>query len=161
MKTTTQAVLDTDSIETLSLGLKPIDPPAPVKTALRDRLLKRVATATAAPPGTQHLTVAYDENGWVEVMPLIKKKVLFESEHGRGVLFRFQPGARLPAHEHNTDEECVVLEGELMIAGETTVHAGDFHLARKDIPHGELTSATGALFYIRTGANFKFRPIHA
>jgi quercetin dioxygenase-like cupin family protein len=158
MKKTIDSVLDTDTLETLSLSLKPIEPPLSVKAALRHRLMKRVA-ATIARAEPSHLTVPYDDNGWVEVMPLINKKVLFESEQGRGVLFRFQPGARLPPHEHDTDEECVVLEGELTIAGEITVRAGDFHLARKDVPHGELTSATGALFYIRTGANFKFRPI--
>ena len=158
MKKTIDSVLGIDTLETLAFGLKPIEPPPAINAALRDRLMKRVAES-AARSDTVHLTIPYDENGWVEVMPLIKKKLLFESEQGRGVLFRFQPGARLPAHEHDTDEECVVLEGELTIAGEITVRAGDFHLARKDVPHGELTSATGALFYIRTGANFKFRQI--
>ena len=55
-------------------------------------------------------------------------------------------------------EEVVVLEGELHIGSEI-VRSGDFHLARRGVPHGDLTSPTGALFYIRTGARFKFTPV--
>ena len=159
MKTTTDSVLDADTIDTLALGLKPIEPTATVKARLRDRILKRAVTLASTSLKTQ-LTVQFSDEDWLDVMPLIKMKTLFESEDGKGVLFRFQPGARLPAHEHDTDEECVVLEGELRIGAET-VRAGDFHLGRKGSPHGALTSPTGALFYIRTGAGFKFRSIRA
>lgn len=159
MKTTTDSVLDTDTLETLLLGLTPIEPPITVKARLRDRIMKR-ASAQATLHTKRHLTVQFSEEGWLDVMPLIKIKTLFESEDGKGVLFRFQPGARLPAHEHDTDEECVVLEGELRI-GDEIVRPGNFHLARKGLPHGELTSPTGALFYIRTGIGFKFRSVHA
>lgn len=159
MKTTAEQVLDSTTLETLALGVTPIEPPLAANAALRERILKRAASHASPAPQT-HLTVPLSDEDWLDVMPLIKMKTLFESEDGKGVLFRFQPGARLPAHEHDTDEECVVLEGELRI-GAATVRAGDFHLARKGIPHGPLTSPTGALFYIRTGAGFKFRSIHA
>jgi quercetin dioxygenase-like cupin family protein len=159
MKTTSEPVLDTTTLETLALGVTPIEPSSSVKSALRERILARAASQVSTSPKT-HLTVPLSDEDWHDVAPLIKIKTLFESEDGKGVLFRFEPGARLPAHEHDTDEECVVLEGELRI-GAATVRAGDFHLARKGIPHGPLTSPTGALFYIRTGIGFKFRTIHA
>jgi quercetin dioxygenase-like cupin family protein len=159
MKTKTDSELDSDWMESLTQAMAPIEPSAARKAVMRDRILKRVA-AEKVTPAQSHLTVHLSNEGWVDVMPLIKMKTLFESDDGKGVLFRFQPGARLPAHEHSTDEECVVLEGELRI-GDEIVRSGDFHLARRGIPHGDLTSPSGALFYIRTGASFKFTPVRA
>lgn len=157
MTTTTDSTIDSDLMESLALAVAPVEPAPARKTAMRERILKR-ATAEKATPVPSHLTVHLNDEGWIDVMPLIKIKTLFESDDGKGVLFRFQPGARLPAHQHDTDEECVVLDGELRIGAEI-VHAGDFHLARRGIPHGDLSSPSGALFYIRTGAQFKFTPI--
>lgn len=159
MKTISDLTLDTATIETLALGLTPIEPTPGKKAALRDRILNRAAAQNPL-FATTNFTVAHSDAGWVDVRPLIKMKTLFESDDGKGVLFRFAPGARLPGHAHDTDEECIVLEGELHIGSDMVVRAGDFHLARQGIPHGELTSPLGALFYIRTGSSFKFRPIH-
>ena len=44
----------------------------------------------------------------------------------------------------------MVLEGEAWF-GDTPVRAGDFHLVPRGLTHGDLTSPTGALIYIRTG----------
>ncbi len=160
MKTYSDKNFDPDLMESLAGAVTPIEPAPARKSAMRERILARVATEKKSAQET-HLTIHLSNDGWVDVMPLIKMKTLFQSNDGKGVLFRFQPGARLPAHEHGTDEECVVLEGELRIGSEMIVHAGDFHLARCGIPHGDLTSPTGALFYIRTGASFKFTPVRA
>ena len=157
MTTANDDEFDSDLMESLANAIAPIEPPPAKKAALRERILQRAAAEKNR--GVQaHLTVHLNNEGWIDVLPLIKMKTLFESDDGKGVLFRFQPGARLPAHEHGTDEECVVLEGELRI-GTEVVRTGDFHLARRGIPHGDLTSPTGALFYIRTGASFKFTPV--
>lgn len=159
MKTKTDNEFNSDLMESLADAMTPIEPPPARKAAMCDRILKRIASDKAA-PAQSHLTVHLSNEGWVDVMPLIKMKTLFESDDGKGVLFRFQPGARLPPHEHSTDEECVVLEGELHIGSEI-VRSGDFHLARRGLPHGDLTSPSGALFYIRTGTGFKFTPVRA
>ena len=156
-KNTAAAVLDQDIVEALALGVAEVNPPAERKSAMRARILAR-ARATL-PSADSHLTVHASADGWVKVFPLVQMRTLFESQQGRGMLFRMKAGGRLPPHEHDTDEDCVVLEGELSI-GNVTVRAGDFHLARAGIPHDELTSATGALFYIRTGASFVFKPLH-
>ncbi|MFL5101025.1 MAG: cupin domain-containing protein [Xanthobacteraceae bacterium] len=47
-------------------------------------------------------------------------------------MIRGQPGARLPGHEHDDDEEMYVLAGDLSI-GTLTLHAGDYHLARRGV----------------------------
>jgi quercetin dioxygenase-like cupin family protein len=151
------SLIESELMESLTLAVTPVDPAPTRKTAMRERILQR-ATAEKGAGAQSHLTVHLNDEGWMEFMPLIKMKTLFESDDGKGVLFRFQPGACLPAHEHDTDEECVVLDGELRIGSEI-IRAGDFHLARRGIPHSDLTSPIGALFYIRTGTQFKFKAI--
>ena len=47
-----------------------------------------------------------------------------------------------------TDEECLVLEGSLW-QGDVFLKAGDFHVARPGMKHGDLRTDTGALIYIR------------
>jgi anti-sigma factor ChrR (cupin superfamily) len=52
---------------------------------------------------------------WIRAGDGIEQKVLFEDrERGlRTCLFRWQPGARLPMHEHVDFEQTYVLEGSL------------------------------------------------
>jgi quercetin dioxygenase-like cupin family protein len=45
-----------------------------------------------------------------------------------------QPGARYDSHSHEDDEECLVIEGDLVF-GHLTVKAGDFHFALKGRTH--------------------------
>ena len=59
-----------------------------------------------------------------------------------------RPGAWAPAHEHPADEECLVLEDSLW-QGDVFLEAGDFHVARPGMTHGELRTDTGALVFIR------------
>jgi len=59
--------------------------------------------------------------------PGVFRKVLFEDPQ-RGLLtalFRFEPGARLPFHEHTDIEQTFVLEGSLSDR-QGTVRAGQF-----------------------------------
>lgn len=84
---------------------------------------------TVAPPGPH--TPNFDDNGmkssstryldvdslpWMETYYAgIEMKILFKDEQ-RGVmtaLFRWQPGAKLPMHEHTDIEQSFVLEGSL------------------------------------------------
>ena len=66
------------------------------------------------PSSTRYLDV--DGLPWMDTFyDGIKMKILFKDEQ-RGVmtaLFRWQPGARLPMHEHTDVEQSYVLEGSL------------------------------------------------
>lgn len=59
------------------------------------------------------------------------------------LLMRVDPGARYPAHHHSGGEDCYVISGEIIVAGQR-LHAGDFHRADADSDHGVLASDTGA-----------------
>ena len=88
--------------------------------------------------------------GWVELLPKAHAKLLFTDGVAESYMIRLEPGAWAPAHEHPADEECLVLEGTLW-QGDVFLKAGDFHVARPGMKHGELRTETGALIFIRYG----------
>ncbi|HQR07489.1 MAG TPA: cupin domain-containing protein [Gemmatales bacterium] len=62
-------------------------------------------------------------------------------------LLRVAPGAKYPSHHHDGVEECLVLEGTLMV-GDTRMVAGDYQRAEAHSDHVDQWSETGALLYI-------------
>jgi anti-sigma factor ChrR (cupin superfamily) len=123
-----------------------VEPPA----ELFDRIRAAIRASTQDMPGT--LTVRAGEGSWQRVAPGVERKVLHGAPDGRVTyLIRGQPGARLPGHEHDEDEEIYVLEGELTI-GTLTLRAGDYHVARRGFPHPPATTATGCLLLVREAA---------
>jgi len=57
------------------------------------------------------------------------------------------PRARIPAHHHHSDEQCLVLEGSVR-SGEVTVCAGDYIHMPSGSDHADLESPSGCLFLI-------------
>lgn len=127
------------------VGAEPID--AARSMRIKRRLLKRIADDQLQ----RHLTVRRDDGEWAAFGPGLTIKVLHETDGVMSYLLRLAPGASLAPHRHPIDEECVVLEGELQI-GELRVGAGGFHLGRKDILHGRITTVDGALIFLRGAA---------
>ncbi len=126
-------------------ALPEIAPPA----ALRDRVLARARADARFFEGLR--TIRADE-GWIKFAPGIEIKMLFRDEAAgtKSFLARLAPGVTMPAHDHHTSEECIVLEGEVTL-GDITIRAGDYHLARDGAHHGALTTRSGALLYLRAG----------
>lgn len=89
-------------------------------------------------------------DGWIEMLPKAHARLLFTDGVAESYMIRLEPGAWAPAHEHPADEECLVLEGTLW-QGDVFLQAGDFHVARPGMKHGDLRTDTGALVYIRYG----------
>lgn len=99
-------------------------------------------------PGTT--TVRAAQGDWRTIAPGCEIKVLFV-DHAQGyqsLLMRMHPGAVLPSHDHTMAEECLLLEGEMVI-GEARFRAGDFHIAHPGTRHPDIRSEVGALAYIR------------
>ncbi len=59
------------------------------------------------------------------------------------LLMRVDPGAKYPPHHHSGGEDCYVISGEILVAGQR-LRAGDFPRAEPDSDHGVLSSDTGA-----------------
>ena len=123
---------------------------------IRLRLHGRVKAESMPLTGAQVLANAFitlrgstqPGEGWVEMLPKAHAKLLFTDGEAESYMIRLEPGAWAPAHEHPADEECLVLEGTLW-QGDVFLKAGDFHVARPGMRHGELRTDTGALVFIR------------
>jgi anti-sigma factor ChrR (cupin superfamily) len=129
----------------LMLALTPIEPPR--KDILRQRVIERIQE-----PADTHdhdtITIRAQSGVWTELVPGVRMKRLHRDGVARSYLLRLEPGAALPEHRHEGDEECIVLEGEVFL-GDVRVAAGDFHVARGGTTHAKLSSANGALLFIR------------
>ncbi len=135
----------------LAEALAPIAPPPERSAAVKRRLLGRVRGERS-----QFVTVHAEEGKWMQIAPGVQLKVLHDDGRTRSFLLRMAPGARLPAHGHAAEEACVVLEGSAQL-GDIEVRAGDFHLALPGSVHGELTSRTGALLFLRAASGAGLR----
>lgn len=125
-------------------------PPTTPPRAVFDRALAQVREArTAGSGGGGTLTVRAQEGSWRPMAPGVTVKTLWRDRRsGRwSALLRVEPGAVYPPHDHDEDEECLVLEGELRF-GDLLLKAGDFHLARKGHRHPEASSPGGCLLYL-------------
>jgi anti-sigma factor ChrR (cupin superfamily) len=157
LKRGSKPLLDDALAAALGQALAPITPEGKRADALRARVLAH----TQQPQGDAHglVTVQAAEGQWRWFAPGITIKELYvdEAAHTRSFLLKLDPGARLPPHEHRTDEECIVLEGELSL-GDLTVGAGGYHLAPAGVPHAEITTRTGALIFLRAGLSDEVPP---
>ena len=144
----TEPVLDKTDVETLVEPLTPIAPAPQRAAALRERVLQHAHTPQ---PGAQpELLTIRAQEGWKTIAPGVEMKDLYtdDASHARSFLLRMQPGSSLPEHEHSGDEECVMIEGEASLGG-ILLRAGDYHMAPKGVPHGAVSTETGALLYVR------------
>lgn len=126
-----------------------LQPPLPADQRVLRKVRLRVLTQIAESMTAQHLTVRTGAGDWQPLLEGIECKVLREDEASMSYLLRLAPGATLPAHRHEADEECVVLEGELRIGEQLIVQAGDYHLAKAGLLHAPITSDTGAVIFLR------------
>lgn len=122
--------------------------PSPDGFAAIEALLDR--QANNAKSDGDLIIVRQAEGEWQPLLRGVTKKTLFvnQPEAAETFLLRLEPGARLPAHGHNSTEECLVLEGEITI-GRARFGVGDYQVALADIPHLPIVSDKGALLFIR------------
>ena len=115
-------------------------------------LLEGVHAAIDGKPQPGSTTVRADAGQWVQLLPGVhKKQLLVDKADGmESFLLRMDPGASIAAHSHTRPEECLVLEGEVIV-GEARFRAGDYHAVPPNIGHLPITSETGALLFLRSG----------
>jgi anti-sigma factor ChrR (cupin superfamily) len=125
---------------------------APGDAKLAARVRRRLMTRIADASTPEHLTVKASDDTWHPFGAGIERKVLHQDGSIMSYLLRIAPGAVLRGHHHPVDEECVVLTGDLRIGNALQLHAGGFHLGRKDVLHAAITSDGGAVIYLRGAA---------
>jgi anti-sigma factor ChrR (cupin superfamily) len=138
-----ERLLDAESAALLAAELAAR--PLPVEAAgnLHARLLARTVAAAEALPRTPAAAWFTAFEG-VEVQTLR----LDAATRQQITLWRLAPGARIPRHTHSEREECLVLEGAILHAGQRHP-AGDFLVAEAGSRHQPFDSPEGALLLIR------------
>jgi len=143
-------VLDERILGLLGESLEPADIPLDRSQTLRARVMERVDKEPATPLA-DHVTIRLAEGDWIKIAPKIEKKVLRRDLDAgtEAYLLRVGPGATAPAHQHQFDEFCIVLSGEVSFA-DIHLKAGDFHFSPRGSHHGMAHTSTGALVYLET-----------
>ena len=130
--------------ERIAEGIDPLRGAPDEPSRLRERVLAQVA---AGRNGSR--TVRACEGAWLPLAPGVTLKLLREDAAARRMtaFIRLLPGSSLESHGHEQPEECLVIEGEILI-GEHRVRAGDLHLARAGTVHDTIRSPRGALLLV-------------
>ncbi|MCB1770707.1 MAG: cupin domain-containing protein [Candidatus Competibacteraceae bacterium] len=126
----------------LAATLPEIEPRASVWDAIE------AALNEAGPPAT--VTVRGREGEWRMLAPGLQIKLLLvDREAGfQSFLLRLAPGCQLPAHDHQIVEECLLLEGDMLI-GDCAYAAGDYHAALPGSRHAPISTRNGGIVFIR------------
>ncbi|HET7152626.1 MAG TPA: cupin domain-containing protein [Candidatus Kapabacteria bacterium] len=137
-----------DHVETVTAltELAAANAPMP-RRALKDRIMAEVL-ASSAP---KQVIVKSDEGEWEDFAPGIKAKLLFQDVASRlnTILVRLQPGAQYPHHRHVGDEQCLVLEGDL-VTDTIALKAGDYIMTPHGTEHTDTHTDGGCLLLLTT-----------
>lgn len=137
--------LDEDMIALLASEVAPATPD-PLRT---DALLSRVLSeAGLEPPLVQ--TVRVEDGEWRRLGAGVDMKIIAYDANTRFATFlaRYAPGGEVGEHYHLLSEECMLVSGDLTIAG-IQMQPGDFQTIRPGARHGKLHSEHGALVFVR------------
>ncbi len=148
------SVLNTAWVGTLAQALQAPNAnllSAEAAQSIKTRLMQRIASEPAAQSAkpVQVVSILRDE-AWVNLSKKIQVKVLHDDGTTLSWLLKLLPGGRLPEHDHaDGSEECMVLEGQVSINGETFV-CGDYQIAHPGSVHYEVASQHGALVFLKS-----------
>ena len=106
-------IIPDELTDALAEAVTPIAPPAARSSELKSRVMARIRGKKSF----DLMTIRATEGEWITLLPGVEKKILSENIEGRvqSYLLRMAPGSMLPPHEHITDEECLILEGAVMV----------------------------------------------
>ena len=144
---TTKPVFDAALTAELSAAIAPAELAATDRERMRASIMARIQAD--APPLT--FTIRATEMRWVTGGPGVEVKVLRmdRERNDQTVLIRMAPGSVVVAHRHTQEEECLILEGEVLI-GDYRLSQGDMHVARPGAQHAPIRAPHGALLMIRS-----------
>lgn len=112
------------------------------------KLRARVLDAAGQPPVA---IIKMDDAAFKPLFPGVRIRPLRMDPVGntQTSLWRLEPGAVIPPHDHVGEEECLVMEGSI-IWNDREYTAGDFLLARPGAHHEPFVSPRGGLLMIRS-----------
>lgn len=145
-----QALVDGENLFERSHRLAGPEAPGSLHSPTGALLMFRESAGTAGgmPRGVQHDRAQV----WQPFAPGISRRILYRDGGAAGMLYHARPGAQVPGHLHDHDEECLMLAGELF-ADDVLLRGGDYQLAPAGTRHGGLMTDTGALIYAHGDAD--------
>jgi anti-sigma factor ChrR (cupin superfamily) len=127
-----------------------VDPSVGVRLAARIIEDQPAARHSNPEDPSSMFLVRADQGQWRPAdAPGIEVKTLFVDRELKraSVLVRMAPGAVYPIHSHIGAEECLVVQGDLVI-GDVVLHAGDYQRTPPGFQQAEQTTRTGCLLLI-------------
>ena len=123
------------------------DEAKPLPSGMFEKILDRIEGEGADLPGT--VTRRAAKANWFEISPGIKGRLLHvdRAENRQYLLIRMAPGAFYHPHAHDSDEQSLVLEGDLSF-GDLDLKAGDFHVATPASSHPPGRTLNGCLVHV-------------
>ena len=85
---------------------------------------------------------------WLPYGPGIVRQLLWTDGHQAAMLYHTVAGATVPHHGHRSDEECLMVEGDLFL-DDVLLQPGDYQLAPAGTEHREVSTDTGCLLFAR------------
>jgi quercetin dioxygenase-like cupin family protein len=130
------------AVDLLPLAAPEVEPPPSLRARLLERITGERRPAAAIGEG---ILVRADETAWVDApAPGVQYRLL---QGKQTMLVRMAPDTWLPEHDHQFNEQCLVLEGSVRSDG-VTAYAGDYVFMPAGSHHAALYSETGATFLI-------------
>ena len=105
--------------------------------------------------GVERTLVRDVEAGWPEFAPGIRRRVLWTGGGQAALLYRADPGARVPNHSHGHDEECLMVDGELFL-DDVLLQQGDYQLAPAGTGHRVTETDVGVVLYAHGDLDLQF-----
>lgn len=137
-------ILEPDVSAALAADLRRQSPPPEVEARVKDRLMSRIA-------GQRQFFVFASQGEWKTLGPGIQIKLLHKNEKTKSFLLQMAEQAILPPHQHETDEESFVIEGEVWLDGVCCTE-GDYHFSAAGTDHGEVHTKKGCTLLVKTTA---------
>jgi hypothetical protein len=100
-------------------------------------------------------TVRDRDAGWPEFAPGLRRRVLWQRGGQAALLYLAEPGAQVPHHTHEHDEECLMVQGELFL-DDVLLQPGDYQLAPAGTAHRITETDTGVVVYAHGDFELRF-----
>ena len=106
---------------------------------------------------TEEATFRSEVRAYIEAEcpPGIRRRVLWTAGGEAALLYRADPGARVPGHAHGHDEECLMVQGELFL-DDVLLQPGDYQLAPAGTGHRVTETDTGVIIYAHGDLDLQF-----
>lgn len=110
--------------------------------------------ASTEPTGS---TVRAAEAAWEDFGPGIRRCVLWRAGGEASMLYQSLPGASVPMHGHDRDEECLMVDGELFL-DDVLLRRFDWQLAPAGSRHAGVYTDTGVVLFAHGDLEMDLHP---